>query len=146
MALPTWTARMSSLAARRETEVRFLLAGAVNTALGLAAYPVLYVLLAPALHYLVILTLCQIICVTFAFLTNKFLVFRTEGNMSAELLKFGLFHAMYFCVNMLALPAIVSFSELGPVWGQTLFTSAVIATSFFWHRKVTFSIAKVGPS
>jgi len=146
MALPTWTARMSSLAARRETEVRFLLAGAVNTALGLAAYPVLYVLLSPALHYLVILALCQIICVTFAFLTNKFLVFKTVGNTSSELLKYGLFHAIYFCVNLLALPVIISFSGLGPVWGQTLFTAAVIATSFFWHRKVTFSISKVGRS
>jgi len=139
MALPTWTARMSSLAARRETEVRFLLAGAVNTALGLAAYPVLYVLLAPALHYLVILTLCQIICVTFAFLTNKFLVFRTEGNIEAEYGKFVLFHAAYFLVNLVALPAIIAISGLGPAWAQTLFAAVVMVSSFFWHRRVTFA-------
>lgn len=131
-------------AERHRTKVRFLLAGAVNTVFGLAAFPVLYFLLSPlSLHYLVVLTISQVVCITFAFLTNKFMVFRTEGNIRAEYAKFVLFHAAYFVVNLAALPAIVNLSGLSPVWGQTLFAVAVIVTSYFWHSRVTFSTKKV---
>ena len=141
MALPRLSF-LHALAGWRQTEVRFLIVGAVNTAFGLAAYPVLYLLLAPAWHYLVILPICQVINATFAFLTTKFFVFRTEGRVAFEFLKFGFFHVLVFSINFFALPAIMIVSGLGPVLGQTFFNVLVIATSFFWHSRVTFSTAK----
>lgn len=133
-----------SLADQHQTKVRFLLAGALNTAIGLAVYPALYFLAAPLkLHYLTILAISQVVCVTFAFLTNKFIVFRTSGNYLRESGKFLTFHLSYFLVNLAALPALVEFAGMNPVWGQTLFAVLVIVTSYFWHSRITFSSTKV---
>lgn len=132
------------LADGHQTKVRFLLTGALNTAIGLAVYPVLYFLAAPLkLHYLTILVISQVVCVTVAFLTNKFLVFRTSGNYLRESGKFLTFHLSYFLVNLAALPALVEFAGMNPVWAQTLFAVLVIVTSYFWHSHITFSSTKV---
>jgi putative flippase GtrA len=122
-----------------QTKVRFLLAGALNTAIGLAAYPALYFFTAPLkFHYLTILALSQVGCISFAFLTNKFLVFRTSGNYLPESGKFLAFHLSYFLVNLAALPALVNLAGMKPVWAQTLFAVLVIVTSYFWHSRITF--------
>lgn len=129
---------------RHQTKVRFLLAGALNTVVGLAVYPGLYFLAAPLkLHYLTILAASQVVCVIFAFLTSKFLVFRTSGNYLKESGKFLVFHLSYFLVNLAALPALVELGDMNPVWGQTLFAVLVIVTSYFWHSRITFSSSKV---
>ena len=123
-----------------ETKVRFLLAGSLNTAFGLAAYPVFYWMLAGSrLHYMMVLGITQIACVTFSYLTNKFLVFRTKGNYLKESGKFALFHLSYFIINLAVLPFLVEIVGLPPVWGQTIFAVAVIVTSYFWHSNITFS-------
>jgi putative flippase GtrA len=126
-----------------ETKVRFLLAGALNTVVGLAAYPTFYFLLAPLkLHYMVVLGITQIICIAFSYLTNKFLVFRTVGNYVRESGRFGLFHLVYFIVNLVALPFLVEIVGMPPVWGQTLFAVLVIVSSYFWHSKITFASSR----
>ncbi len=132
------------LADRHQTKVRFILAGALNTVIGLAVYPALYFLAAPLkLHYLVILAVSQVLCVSFAFFTSKFLVFRTSGNYLQESWKFLMFHFTYFLVNLAALPALVELAGMNPVWAQTLFAVLVIVTSYFWHSRITFSSSKV---
>lgn len=131
------------LADRHQTKVRFLVAGAFNTALGLGVYPALYFLMTPLrLHYLTILAISQVVCVTFAFLTNKFLVFRTSGNYLREYGKFITFHLSYFLVNLAVLPALVEFAGMNPVWAQTLFAVLVIVSSYFWHSRITFDSTK----
>ncbi len=131
-------------ASEHQTKIRFLLAGALNTAIGLTTYPVLYFFTKPLkLHYLTILVLSQVLCVAFSFLTNKFLVFRTSGNYLRESGGFLTFHVLYFLVNLAALPALVEFAGMNPVLAQTLFAVLVIVTSYFWHSRITFSSSKV---
>lgn len=130
-------------ASRHQTKVRFLLAGGLNTAIGLAVYPALYFLAGPLrFHYLTILVISQVVCVSFAFVTSKFLVFQTSGNYLRESGKFLTFHLAYFLVNLAALPALVEFAGMNPVWAQTLFAVLVIVTSYFWHSRITFSTTK----
>lgn len=125
---------------RHETKIRFLLAGGLNTAFGLTAYPVFFFLLKPVqLHYMVVLAITQLTCIAFSYLTNKFLVFRTKGDYLRETSRFILFHASYFAVNLAALPVLVEIVGLPPVWAQTSFAVAVIVTSYFWHSRITFA-------
>jgi putative flippase GtrA len=139
-----WLESARSLADRHQTKIRFLIAGAFNTAVGLAVFPILYFVAAPLkLHYLVILTISQIICISFAFMTSKYLVFRTSGNFLKETGKFLTFHMAYFLVNLAALPTLVELVGMNPVWAQTLFAVLVIVTSYFWHSRITFSSSKV---
>ena len=137
--LDIWLLKSQILAERHQVKIRFLLAGFLNTAFGLGTFPVLYYMLAACkLHYLIILTISQVICISFAFLTNKFLVFRTKGNYIAEILKFIMFHLSYFIVNLFALPVLVELFHLSPVIAQSLFALLVIASSYFWHSRITF--------
>lgn len=132
------------LAVRHQTKIRFLLAGALNTAIGLGVFPALYFLAAPLkLHYLIIFTFSQVICISFAFLSNKFLVFRTEGNFLKESGKFLTFHLGLFLLNLAVLPSLVELAGMNPVWAQTLFAVLIIVTSYFWHSRITFSSSKV---
>lgn len=131
------------LADKHQTKVRFLLAGAFNTAVGLAVFPVLYFLAAPLkLHYLIIMSISFVIAVICSFLTNKFLVFRTSGNYLRESGQFLTFHLFYFLLNLGVLPILVEFAGMNPVWAQTLFAVLVIVTSYFWHSRITFSTTK----
>jgi putative flippase GtrA len=133
-------ARLWAALGQHQTKARFLLTGALNTAIGLAVYPILFILLASFnVHYVVILALSQAICISFAYLTNKFLVFKTEGNYLRETGKFLTFHLGYFLLNLVALPVLVEVVGLSPIWGQTLFAVLVIVTSYFWHSRITFS-------
>jgi putative flippase GtrA len=127
------------LARLHETKLRFVVAGGLNTLFGLAAFPILmWLFSSSALHYLVILTLAQVLSILFAFLTNKFLVFRTRGNLGPELVKFCTFHAGYFLANLAALPLLVEVCGIPPIWAQLLFAGCVIVTSYFWHSRITF--------
>ena len=123
-----------------ETKFRFLAAGALNTLFGLGFYPLAYLLLAPLReHYILLLAIAQAPCVTFSFLTNKFLVFRTKGNIAREYLKFASYYSSLFALNLAALPALVELLRIHPVIAQTLFTVITIAVSYLWHSRITFS-------
>jgi putative flippase GtrA len=128
------------LADRHGEKVRFLLAGGLNTVVGLAAYPVLYFgLRAFGLGYLAILVISQVFCICFAYLTNKLFVFRTQGNYVRESLKFVAFHSIYFAANVVVLSFMVERLALPPVWAQTGFAFLVIFSSYLWHSRITFS-------
>lgn len=128
---------------RHQTKIRFILTGALNTIVGMTVYPALYFCVTPLKqHYLMILSISQVLCVTFSFLTTKFMVFRTTANYLQEFGKFVTFHASYFLVNLAALPALVEFLGINPVWAQMLFTVLVIVSSYFWHSRITFSASQ----
>jgi putative flippase GtrA len=121
------------------TKVRFLMAGAVNTAFGLGIFPILMWILTPhRVHYLVVLIISQCLSITIAFINNKYFVFRTTGNHVGEYGRFVLFYLSYFGVNLLILPIMVEHFHLNPIIAQTLFSISVILLSYIWHRNVTF--------
>jgi putative flippase GtrA len=122
-----------------ETKIRFVISGGINTALGLAMFPALYLALASLrIHYIYILIVSNFICVAFAFLTNKFFVFRTSGNYFMEFGRFVLFHLSHFALTLVAVPLLVEFAGISPIVAQPFFAAAVVISSYFWHRHVTF--------
>ncbi|NTF45747.1 MULTISPECIES: GtrA family protein [Rhizobium] len=139
VALASSATDILKLARQHETKIRFIAAGGLNTLFGLAAFPVLmWTLASMSMHYLIILTIAQILSISFSFITNKFLVFRTSGNYLAEFGKFITFHAAYFIANLVALPIMVELLGVPPIWGQFGFAAAVIVSSYFWHSRITF--------
>lgn len=122
--------------------LRFLVAGAVNTAFGLAIYPLL-MWIVPGLdtRYLLALALAQGISLVFAFTTHKLGVFRTRGNVMREFAAFTSFYLANYAANWVALPLLVEVAGLAPVVAQTGFTVVLIVTSWFWHSRVTFARA-----
>lgn len=122
---------------------RFLLAGAFNTAIGLALYPALYLALRPlGIGYIWVLVIAQIICVSISFISNKYFVFKTQGNVKLESLKFFIFHSFYLVINLIVLPIMVEIIKLNPIFAQTFFSIFIITTSYFWHNHITFKKSK----
>jgi putative flippase GtrA len=119
--------------------IRFLIAGAANTAFGLALYPAL-VWSVPAFrtHYLVALGLAQAISLCFAFATHKLAVFRTRGHLVREFAAFASFYLVNYAANWAALPLLVELAHVPPVIAQLGFTAVLIVGSWFWHSRVTF--------
>lgn len=119
--------------------LRFLVAGAANTAFGLAIYPLL-LWSSPILHrhYLIALGIAQAISLCFAFTTYKLGVFRTRGNILREFGTFSSFYLLNYAANWATLPLLVEVAGLPPVLAQLGFTAVLIVGSWFWHNHVTF--------
>lgn len=119
--------------------LRFLIAGAANTAFGLSIYPLLlWSVPAFAQHYLLALGIAQAVSLLFAFATYKLGVFRTRGNLAREFGTFASFYLVNYAANWAALPLLVELAHVPPVLAQLAFTAALIVGSWFWHSRVTF--------
>jgi putative flippase GtrA len=130
---------VSLAAVTQRRPLRFLMAGAANTAFGLAIYPaLLWSVPAFRTHYLVALGIAQAVSLCFAFTTYKLGVFRTRGNILREFATFASFYLFNYAANWLALPLLVELGHIPPVIAQLGFTVALIAGSWFWHSRVTF--------
>jgi putative flippase GtrA len=88
--------------------------------------------------YIKALIFSQIICITFSFISNKYFVFKTKGNIKKEYPKFFAFYGIYFVLNLLCLPAMVEVLNMNPMIAQTLFSIAIVVSSYFWHNTITF--------
>ncbi|MGV3480174.1 MAG: GtrA family protein [Sphingobium sp.] len=119
--------------------LRFVIAGAANTAFGLAIYPLL-LWSVPTLHthYMIALGIAQAVSLCFAFATYKLGVFRTRGNVAREFGTFSGFYLINYAANWLALPLLVEAGGLPPIIAQLGFTLILIVGSYFWHSRVTF--------
>jgi putative flippase GtrA len=128
--------------ARAERPLRFMLAGAANTAFGLAIYPLL-LWSVPAFHthYLIALGVAQATSLCFAFATYKIGVFRTRGNLAREFGTFSGFYLFNYAANWAALPLLVELGGVPPIIAQLGFTALLILGSWFWHSRVTFRSA-----
>lgn len=119
--------------------MRYLLAGAANTAFGLSFFPAL-LWISPwfSRHYMAALILSQVICVVFAFSTYKIGVFRTRANILREFAYFSSYSYAMFTANLIVLPLLVQGLGLHPIPAQFCFALATLFGSYFWHRTVTF--------
>jgi putative flippase GtrA len=133
--------------ARGRRPLRFLAAGAANTALGLSFYPAL-LWASPwlRLHYMIALGIAQAVCLCFAFCTYKFGVFRTRGGVLREFGAFASFYLVNYAVNWAALPLLVELGNVPPVAAQIGFNAVMIVGSWFWHSRVTFRTGAVPPA
>lgn len=122
-----------------ERSLRFLVAGATNTAFGLAIYPLL-LWSVPALHarYMAALGIAQAISLCFAFATYKLGVFQTRGGLVREFGAFSGYYLFNYAANWAALPVLVELAHIPPVWAQLGCTAILIVGSYFWHSRVTF--------
>lgn len=124
---------------RGERPVRYLLAGAANTAFGLSFFPaLLWIWPWFTRHYMAALVLSQLVCVIFAFSTYKIGVFRTRANILREFAYFSSYSYAVFGANLIALPLMVQGLGLHPIPAQFCFSLLTLVSSYFWHQAVTF--------
>lgn len=119
-------------------KVRYLLVGGYNTAFGYLLFALLLMLFENRVHYLIVLVISHVISVTNAYLSYKFLVFKTEGKWLYEFLKFNTVYLGVFLINLVALPAMVELLSIRPVIGQSWFVVVTVIVSYFGHKHFSF--------
>ena len=113
--------------------------GGINTAWGITSYPVFYGLLNPmGVHYLATLVLSYVFSVAVSFTTQKYVVFRTRGNIARELSRFLGLHCAILALNLFVLPLFVTATSGSPVAIQLVLSVFVAIGSYFFHNHVTF--------
>lgn len=131
---------MSTVALLDRRPLRFILAGAINTAFGIAIYPLLMWVIVPLrAHYMIALLIAQALGLCFGFATHKLGVFRTPADRAVR--EFGAFAGFYlfnYAANWAILPLLVEGARIPPVIAQSGFTLVLVAGSWFWHNHVTF--------
>lgn len=125
--------------AATRTQVRFVLAGGVNTLFGLAIYPLLLWLVEP-LHrrYMLGLVVAQALSLCVAFAVYKLTVFRTRSGALGEFARFLPFYLAVYAINWLALPLLVDAMRLDPVVAQFGFSIVAMIGGYAWHSRITF--------
>ncbi len=135
---------MKRLAAHRK-KLLYLAAGAWNTAFGYGAFAGLYMLGRRfGWHYLVALTLSQILAILNAYLSYKFFVFRTRGRWLGELARFSTVYWVVFAVNAAALPALVRGLRWNPLAAQAVFAAVTVIASYLAHSRFSFASPTAG--
>jgi putative flippase GtrA len=118
---------------------KFLLVGGLNTLLGFGLFPTVYWFMTDYRGYYVwMLVVCHITNVSCAYFSNKYFVFRTQGDVVAEMTKFVSFHVAYFFLMLLLVPFFVEYAHFNPMVIQFSISIVVVISSFFWYDKVVF--------
>ncbi len=130
---------VAELLRAHERKLRYLVAGAWNTAFGYGAFVALYFLCRRiGLHYLVALTLAKVLAVTNAYLSYKFFVFRTDGPRLMEFGRFSSVYGVVFVGNLFALPALVRGLGWNPLLAQAVFASVTAVAGYLAHGRYSF--------
>jgi len=125
----------------KDQRITFLLVGGANTVIGGAWFVVFDHLLGHRLgfagHY-VALVLTYVAAILCAFVLYRKLVFRVQGHVLRDLLRFSSVYATTFVLNVVMLTVLVKWLGVDAVLSQILFVVVSTTVSWFAHRNYSF--------
>lgn len=92
--------------------------------------------------YMIIAVLSHLIAVTQSFATQRWIVFRSSGNWTAEYLRFHVAHLGSLAFGLTALPLMVEVFAFPPLIAQAMLTVLIVVASYFVHQHFTFRKVK----
>lgn len=120
-------------------EARFLLAGAWNTLFGYLAFLAVYYLFRGQLGPSWLLCVAYAVSLVQAFAVQRFLVFRVEGSLPRQFLRFVAANSLVFAANLAFLPWAIAASTLAPPVLQAVFVLVSTVLSYFLHKHFSFA-------
>jgi putative flippase GtrA len=119
-------------------KIRFLIAGGWNTLFGYLIFALLFYLLSAKVHYMALLAVSYIFSITNAYLSYKYFVFKTKGNVMQEYFRFYVIYGIAFLANLVLLPAFVELLHVHPLISQALIIVLTVIISYFGHKNFSF--------
>jgi putative flippase GtrA len=129
----------------RDQRVAFLIVGVINTVIGFGIFVVCSVTVGHTVDQrfgklagtLVTIAISHVLSVLFAFVMHRRFVFRVQGHVLRDLLRFWSVYLTGLGVNAVALPLLV---ELGMqrIPAQAIIVAATTLLSYFGHRHFSF--------
>jgi putative flippase GtrA len=132
--MPTTTLR----ALYDDERLRFLVVGGINTAFSYAVFALLVVTLEHRIHYTILLVITHVISVLFAYGLHRRLVFRVQGNVLGDLMRYWSVHLSALGVNLVTLPLLVAVVGLGVLVAQALSIGFTAVISYIGHKYFSF--------
>ena len=129
---------MRLAALRDDQRLRFLATGAFNTGFAFLLFAVLQVTLGRVVGYLVVLLVAHVLGVLEAFVVYRRTVFRVQGNVLQDLLRFESVYLVALAVNAAMLPLLVEIGGLPVLLAQAVIVVVTALLSFFGHRDFSF--------
>jgi putative flippase GtrA len=129
----------------RDQRVAFLIVGVINTVIGFGIFVVCSVTVGHTVDQrsgklagtLVTVAISHVLSVLFAFVMHRRFVFRVQGHVLRDLLRFWSVYLTGLGINAVALPLLV---ELGMqrIPAQAIIVAATTLLSYFGHRHFSF--------
>ncbi|CPR08425.1 GtrA-like protein [Mycobacterium bohemicum DSM 44277] len=129
----------------RDQRVAFLIVGVINTVVGFGIFVVCSVTVGHTVDQrfgklagtLVTIAISHVLSVLFAFVMHRRFVFRVQGHVLRDLLRFWSVYLTGLGINAVALPLLV---ELGMqrIPAQAIIVAATTLLSYFGHRHFSF--------
>lgn len=127
----------------RREEVRYLVVGGFNTAVGLALYAGFHALLGHQLGYLLVLIPAYAVGIVVSFVTQRYLVFSARGHAPTQFVRFTLVQLSGLGLNAILLALIHESTPLPAVASQAISLLLVAGATYLSHK--FFSFRSVGP-
>ena len=123
--------------------MRFLIAGAWNTAFGYGFYVGLLLVtkglpVTETVHAILVLCVAQVVSVTQSFVSYKWFVFKGGEEIVREFARFSAVYAGTFAFNLAALPLLLRYTPLGPIAAQALVVVVCAACTYVIHSLFSF--------
>jgi len=112
--------------------------GAINALIGYGIFVVIFELFKNHLHYLVILTISNLLYGIFGYMTNRYLVFRSTGPWMNESIKYYFIFTLCVISNYIVMFIAVSGLRLHPLIAQLCATLFSASLGFMGHKFITF--------
>jgi putative flippase GtrA len=123
---------------RLPQQVRFVVAGGINTAVVYLVFSTLYLLLQRHVHYLAIGCLSQAIALTSAFVVYRRLVFLSQDHWLPTFVRFNLSQFVAFGAGLAGLYVLVRYGHLSPLLAQAIVILLSVMLSYALHHYYSF--------
>lgn len=134
--MPNWL--LFNIFFRLSQEIRFILVGGWNTLFSLALFIFLYTYLQDYLHYMIIAVICHILSVIQSFVTLKYFVFRTKGNLLQEYIRINITYAGALLCSLVLLYVFCDIYNLDPRLATFINAIIIASLSYLLHKFFTF--------
>lgn len=118
--------------------VRFLVVGAINTVCGYLVYAAVYWLLGSRVLPTICLVITHGLYSPVAFVLYRRYVFKVEGNLVKDFLRFQSVYVVSFAANVMLLWLTTSVLNWNPYVAQAIVLGALTICSYVGHRFFSF--------
>lgn len=118
-------------------KIRFLLVGALNTALGYGLFALALLLLGESL-YIPAYVIAYALSILAGFTLQRTIVFRVRGDLWKDLLRYASVQLTSFLVNLVLLPLLVEVFGLSALIAQGIILVLTLVGTYFAHRHFSF--------
>ncbi len=118
---------------------KFLIAGIINTAAGLAITSVLFRIYQESVNAYLLTLASNILGITFSFITHKYYVFKSKGAWIFEYLRSYITYGTSLIISVSIFPSLIEFAR-SIEFAYAMMTVITTGISFIGHKYITFKV------